>query len=119
MKLPQIASLLAILRLAGPACASATGPAFAGPALAAIPLEFIFFAAILAGVALFHDSTLRTALVGAFGLALYKIFFSPFKTGAGLTGFGLHLGAEWVILANLFMLLLGFALLARHFEESA
>ncbi len=119
MKLPQIASLLAILLLAGPACASANGPAFAGPTLAAIPLEFIFFAAILAGVALFHDSTLRTALVGAAGLALYKIFFSPFKTGAGLTGFGLHLGAEWVILANLFMLLLGFALLARHFEESA
>ncbi len=29
-----------------------------------------------------------------------------------------HLGAEWVVLANLFGLLMGFALLSRHFEES-
>jgi Na+/H+ antiporter NhaD/arsenite permease-like protein len=33
-------------------------------------------------------------------------------------GFALHLQHEWVILANLLCLLLGFALLSRHFEES-
>ena len=29
-----------------------------------------------------------------------------------------HLAAEWVVLANLFCLLIGFALLSRHFEQS-
>ena len=33
-------------------------------------------------------------------------------------GLGLHLQHEWVILANLFLLLMGFALLSRHFEKS-
>src|SRR5574343_126576 len=36
-------------------------------------------------------------------------------TVAGLVG---HLGHEWVTIANLFCLLTGFALLARHFEKS-
>jgi Na+/H+ antiporter NhaD/arsenite permease-like protein len=43
---------------------------------------------------------------------------SPFKTGPGLAGLGLHLGHEVVLLSNLLMLLLGFALLAKHFEDS-
>jgi hypothetical protein len=30
----------------------------------------------------------------------------------------LHMQHEWVILANLFLLLTGFALLSRHFEQS-
>ena len=38
--------------------------------------------------------------------------------GAGFTGLMLHLQHEWVILADLFLLLMGFALLSRHFEES-
>jgi Na+/H+ antiporter NhaD/arsenite permease-like protein len=44
--------------------------------------------------------------------------FTGFKTGAGLTGFGLHMAHEWVLLVNLLCLLVGFALLARHFEDS-
>jgi Na+/H+ antiporter NhaD/arsenite permease-like protein len=51
-------------------------------------------------------------------IAGYKILFTGFKTGAGLAGFGLHMAHEWVLLANLFCLLVGFALLARHFEDS-
>ena len=51
-------------------------------------------------------------------IALYKIFFSPFASGAGWAGFGAHLLHEWVILINLLLLLLGFALLAKHFEDS-
>jgi len=57
-------------------------------------------------------------LGGALTIALYKIFFSPFKSGAGWSGFGTHLVHEWVILVNLLLLLLGFALLAKHFEDS-
>jgi Na+/H+ antiporter NhaD/arsenite permease-like protein len=92
--------------------------AFGGPAIGPVPVEFILFAAVLLGVALFHHHTLRIALTGAIVIALYKILFSPFKTGAGVAGFGVHLLHEWVILINLLLLLLGFALLAKHFEDT-
>lgn len=83
-----------------------------------IPVDFILFALTLLGVALFHHHTLRVALTGLAVITLYKIVFTGFKTGTGLAGFGLHMTHEWVILANLFLLLMGFALLSRHFEES-
>ena len=51
-------------------------------------------------------------------ITLYKLIFTGFKFGAGLTGLALHMQHEWVILANLFLLLMGFALLSRHFEKS-
>jgi Na+/H+ antiporter NhaD/arsenite permease-like protein len=86
--------------------------------MGAVPVEFILFACVLAGVALLHKYTLQVALTGAVAIALYKIFFSPFKTGAGLGGFAAHMGHEWVILVNLLLLLLGFALLADMFEKS-
>jgi Na+/H+ antiporter NhaD/arsenite permease-like protein len=89
-----------------------------GPSIGGIPVEFFMFAVVLAGVALFHHFTLRIALIGAVVIALYKIVFSPFKTGAGVAGFGAHLLHEWVILTNLLLLLLGFALLAKHFEDT-
>jgi Na+/H+ antiporter NhaD/arsenite permease-like protein len=89
-----------------------------GPAIGPVPIEFILFAAVLIGVALFHHHTLRIALTGAAVIALYKIVFSPFKSGAGVAGFGAHLLHEWVILINLLLLLLGFALLAKHFEDT-
>ena len=92
--------------------------AFGGPAIGPVPMEFVLFACVLIGVALFHHHTLRTAVTGAIVIALYKIVFSPFKTGAGLAGFGSHLLHEWVILTNLLLLLLGFALLAKHFEDT-
>ena len=92
--------------------------AFSGPAIGPVPVEFILFACVLTGVALFHHHTLRIALGGAIVIALYKIVFSPFKTGAGLGGFGSHLQHEWVILINLLLLLLGFALLAKQFEDT-
>src|SRR6185503_20118015 len=92
--------------------------AFSGPALGPVPIEFVLFAAVLIGVALFHHHTLRTALGGAIVIALYKIAFSPFKTGRGVAGFGSHLLHEWVILINLLLLLLGFALLAKQFEDT-
>jgi Na+/H+ antiporter NhaD/arsenite permease-like protein len=91
---------------------------FAGPMIAGVPGEFILFAIVLLGVALFHRHTFPIAAGGATVIALYKISFSPFAIGAGLSGFGAHLLHEWVILTNLLLLLLGFALLARHFEDS-
>ena len=82
------------------------------------PIEFALFAMTLAGVALFHQQTLRVALTGLVVVALYKVVFTGFKTGSGVSGLALHLEHEWVILANLFGLLMGFALLSKHFEES-
>src|SRR5450432_305790 len=84
-----------------------------------MPVEFILFAAVLVGVALFHRHTMRVAVGGVMVIALYKILLSPFRTGAGVGGFAMHLQNEWVILVNLLLLLLGFALLADLFEKSA
>jgi Na+/H+ antiporter NhaD/arsenite permease-like protein len=89
-----------------------------GPQIGPVPVEFILFATVLACVALFHAYTLRAAVVGAVVIAVYKIIFSPFVAGAGLAGFAAHMGHEWVILANLLLLLLGFAVLADLFEKS-
>jgi Na+/H+ antiporter NhaD/arsenite permease-like protein len=112
-----MAALAFGLALPGMALASGEG-AFAGPQIGSIPLEFIFFGCVLAGVAFFHHYTLRIAVGGAVFISLYKILLSPFKTGVGLTGFIGHAGHEWVTLSNLFLLLLGFALLADYFEKS-
>src|SRR3954454_1215406 len=83
-----------------------------------VPVDFALFALTLAGVALFHHHTLPVALIGLGVIVLYKLGFSGFKTGPGLGGLALHMAHEWVILANLLGLLLGFALLSNHFEES-
>ena len=111
-------ALAAGILLAAPALATAAGAAFAGPSVGPVPVEFILFTCVLAGVALFHHYTLRVAVGGMVVIALYKMLLSPFKTGAGLGGFVGHLGHEWVILVNLLLLLLGFALLADLFEKS-
>ena len=89
-----------------------------GLSVAGIPVEFILFALTLLGVALFHHKTFLVALLGMSSVAIYKIAFTGFKTGAGVAGFAGHLGHEWVTLANLLCLLLGFAILARQFEDS-
>ena len=79
--------------------------------VAGIPIEFIFFALTLLGVALFHNQTLYVALTGMVVIAAYKLGFTDFSLLK-------HLGHEWVVLTNLLGLLLGFALLADHFEKS-
>jgi Na+/H+ antiporter NhaD/arsenite permease-like protein len=83
-----------------------------------VPADFILFALTLAGVAIFHRHTLTVGLTGLAVITLYKLGFTGFKTGPGLPGLGTHLLHEWVVLANLFGLLLGFALLSNHFEKS-
>lgn len=88
------------------------------PHLFGIPVDFILFALTLLGVALFHHHTLHVALTGLAAISLYKIGFTGFDEGAGFPGWAAHLGHEWVVLTNLLGLLLGFALLARHFEDS-
>ncbi|MFN9488571.1 MAG: SLC13 family permease, partial [Betaproteobacteria bacterium] len=89
-----------------------------GPELFGIPFDFFLFAATLIGVALFHKHTLRVALTGLAVVTLYKLGFTGFKSGDGLPGLFGHIAHEWVIITNLFGLLVGFALLSNHFERS-
>jgi Na+/H+ antiporter NhaD/arsenite permease-like protein len=84
-----------------------------------IPFDFVLFALTLLGIALFHRHTLAIALAGLVAITAYKLIFTGFKDGSGFVGLGLHLGHEFSLLSNLFLLLMGFALLSRHFEESA
>ncbi len=86
--------------------------------LGPIPLDFVLFALTLLGVALFHRRTLEVALTGLAAILAYKFLFTGFRTGPGMAGFAAHMAHEWVILVNLLLLLLGFALLSKHFEES-
>ena len=100
-------------------CDTASAATAAGPtSVGGVPVDFLLFGLTLLGVALFHHHTLRVALVGVTTITLYKLIFTGFKTGPGVAGLMAHLGHEWVILANLFCLLTGFALLSRHFEKS-
>jgi Na+/H+ antiporter NhaD/arsenite permease-like protein len=86
--------------------------------LAGVPVDFILFGLTLLGVAIFHHHTLQVALTGLAAVTLYKLGFTGFKYGAGLPGLAEHMRHESVVLANLFLLLMGFALLSRHFEKS-
>jgi Na+/H+ antiporter NhaD/arsenite permease-like protein len=83
-----------------------------------VPVEFIFFGLTLLGVAVFHRHTLIVALAGLGVITAHKWLVTGFHGQPGFLGLLWHLEEEWVIVTNLFLLLVGFALLARHFEES-
>jgi Na+/H+ antiporter NhaD/arsenite permease-like protein len=83
-----------------------------------VPVEFALFGLMLTGIALFHAHPLQVALTGLAVIVAYKLAVTGFDTGSGMTGLALHVGHEWVTLTNLLGLLLGFALLAQHFEDS-
>jgi Na+/H+ antiporter NhaD/arsenite permease-like protein len=89
-----------------------------GRAVANVPVDFVLFGLTLLGVALFHKKTLQVALTGLTVISFYKILLVGFETGPGFVGFLSHLGHHWVVIANLFLLLTGFALLANQFEET-
>jgi hypothetical protein len=84
-----------------------------------VPLESSLFGATLLGVALFHNRTVEVA-AGGFGLIVfYKLLATGFAGAPRLAGLVTHLTHEWVILANLFGLLMGFVLLALTFVLSS
>jgi Na+/H+ antiporter NhaD/arsenite permease-like protein len=109
-----------VVLLANPAAAaSSTGVSSAQPVyLFGVPVDFILFGLTLLAVAIFHHKTLEVALAGLVAVTLYKLLFTGFRQGDGFPGLILQLHHEWVILANLFLLLMGFAILSRHFENS-
>lgn len=88
------------------------------PSLAGIRLEFILFALTLLGVALFHHYTMWVSLGGLTAVLLSKyLFLDDFSLLHHLLGDASQEG-EWRVLLNLVGLLFGFAILAKHFEES-
>jgi Na+/H+ antiporter NhaD/arsenite permease-like protein len=122
---PLVAVAVAAVAVAVAATVASVSPAAAASTSAAepisvfgIPVDFILFGLTLLGVAIFHHKTLEVALTGLAAVVVYKLIFTGFKFGTGLGGLALHMHHEWVILANLFLLLMGFAILSRHFENS-
>jgi len=88
------------------------------PTIMGVPVDFILFAALLLGIAVFHHQTMRVALIGLAVIVAYKVLVTGFPSGPGLPGFVRHLHLEGVMLTNLFLLLIGFGLLSRHFEKT-
>ena len=110
-----------LMSLALPAMAEEAGGPLAGMVPAAtgpVPVDFILFALTLLGVAIFHHRVFTVAVTGLTTILAWKFLVVGFKHGAGLSGLSAHISHEWVVIANLFLLLLGFAVLSRHFETS-
>ncbi len=110
---------LSLILSAGPAFAAVeSGAGAAGPALFGVPVDFFLFGATLLSVALFHHRTFTVAVTGLAIIILYKFIFTGFPAGPGVGGLLAHMWHERIILTNLLLLLLGFAVLSRHFEDS-
>ena len=84
----------------------------------AIPLEFVFFGLTLLGIALFHRHALAISVGGLIVILAYEAFVTAFPTGRGAAAFLEHFEHEWVIITNLFLLLVGFEVLSNQFERS-
>ncbi|MDX2306668.1 MAG: citrate transporter [Hyphomicrobium sp.] len=99
------------------AATDATGSS-TGAALFGIPIEFYIFAVTLTAVAVLHHHPLVVAGTGLAAVVAFKLAVTGFHAGPGLSGLMAHLAHESITIGNLFLLLVGFGLLARHFEES-
>ncbi|HMG45921.1 MAG TPA: hypothetical protein VK614_00470 [Allosphingosinicella sp.] len=82
------------------------------------PVEFYLFGLMLLGVAVLPRRALAVGLVGLAAIVGYEALVSGFPTGSGAAALGRHLAHEWVTFANLFLLLVGFAVLSNQFEQS-
>lgn len=98
------------------------------PAIGSIRVEFILFALVLIGVAVFHHKTFWVAVIGLAVILIFKfIFDSGFHFGEHMFGHNSFIDqlihkdlrqGEWSTILNLSGLLLGFAILAKIFEET-
>ncbi len=119
---------LAVILLIPAIALASGGGGHAGPVLFGIRIEFILFALVLVGVAVFHDHTFWVAVIGLTVILLYKlIVISGFNLVEHAIGHNSMVDqlldkhqrqGEWAILLNLLGLLLGFGVLSKIFEES-
>ncbi|HEU4616925.1 MAG TPA: SLC13 family permease [Gammaproteobacteria bacterium] len=84
----------------------------AGPVLLGVRAEFLLFGLTLLGVALLHHRTFEVAVAGLVSILVLKLLAAPGFDAAA------HFAREAPTLLNLLGLLLGFAVLARYFEQS-
>ena len=122
----QVRIIILVLLALIPVAASAADGKM--PSVGPIRLEFIIFALILVGVALWHKETFKVAVTGLAVLLLFKFIFDPhfniIEHFFGHTGMADQLldkhmrQGEWGVMLNLLGLLLGFSILAKIFEES-
>jgi hypothetical protein len=121
-KIKTIIGLVAIVTI----CAIAKINGGDVPMIFGIRAEFCLFALTLLGVALLHDHTLEVALTGLVSVITLKLITLPYDKFVSIAGHETieflnpfqHLHHESMILLNLLGLLLGFGILAKHFEES-
>lgn len=83
-----------------------------------IPVEFFLFGLMLSGVALFHKRALAISVGGLLVILAFEAFVTAFPTGRGAGALLVHVEHEWVIVANLLLLLIGFEVLSNQFERS-
>jgi hypothetical protein len=88
------------------------------PTLLGAPIEYFLFAAMLVGVAVLHKRALAVSIIGLVAIIAYEALATRFPTGTGMGAFLMHAQHEWVVIANLLLLLVGFELLSNHFEQS-
>jgi Na+/H+ antiporter NhaD/arsenite permease-like protein len=113
MRRGLLAALIGAIACAAPvSAAAAVGPTpytFLGA-----PAVFFVFGLILVSIAVWHRYAMAVSLVGLVLIACYRATID----GVGFIEVARHLAGEWVTLANLLLLLLGFEILANHFERS-
>ncbi len=76
-----------------------------------IPFAFVLFGLTLAGVAIFHRRNFEVAVAGLVAVLIYTFAATNVSVAEDLDN-------HWRLLLNLAGLLFGFAILARHFEDS-
>jgi Na+/H+ antiporter NhaD/arsenite permease-like protein len=89
-----------------------------GAMVIGIPFEFVLFGLMLLGVALFHKRALAISVVGLLAILAFEALVTTFPTGSGTAALVAHARHEWVIIANLFLLLVGLEVLSNQFERS-
>lgn len=118
LKLLPAAALLASFS----ACAADT-PIFTRVSLFGVRYEMIIFAIMLVGVAIFYTKTRQVAVTGLMVLCLFKYEFTDgFSVITKLFGYtnedGEFIKGSWSTYLNLALMLPGFAVLAKVFEDS-
>ena len=81
-------------------------------------MDYAIFGLTLLGIAFFHHRALLVAIAGLLVVAFLQIALSPSPFGAAAHEMVEHFIGEWVILANLLLLLLGFAAVSNQFERT-
>lgn len=75
------------------------------------------FACTIAGISIFHKRSHAIALSGFCIISILR-FFIGFDNTTGIEGMSRHLAHEWSGVSNIFLLIIGFTIVAQYFERS-